>query len=355
MPTRAALALALSCAALDATAAWPGLRGALPDRSDAPVAALPDRSDAPVATALPVPPTLAASALAAAPSDPDADAAETAAAERRAADCAATLRLPWGPLDTCRDAIVIGSISATAVGGFAAWWNRGFDTRLDIANEGWFGDDTYSGGIDKLGHGFSFYVGTRLMNRALGWAGVPHGESLPLATALSLGLGLGVEVLDGLARGGKYGFSWQDLVIDVAGTGLAVLAESDAGFDRRFAVRWLRADVPDARRGYDRHRYFAVMRPSGFDAVGPSNPLRWLELMVGYGATGFAGDEEGIPSPDRRRSLYVGVGIDVTQVLERTAFRDGRAPRTRAFATELLRYVQLPGTVATTAVRTWRP
>lgn len=36
-----------------------------------------------------------------------------------------------------------------------------------------------------------------------------------------------IELLDGQARGGKYGFSWQDLVLDAAGTGLARDAETN--------------------------------------------------------------------------------------------------------------------------------
>jgi len=54
-----------------------------------------------------------------------------------------------------------------------AWWHRGRDTQLDVARGGWFGADTYSGGIDKLGHGFSSYVDTRMPNRGSGRAGMP--------------------------------------------------------------------------------------------------------------------------------------------------------------------------------------
>lgn len=122
----------------------------------------------------------------------------------REIECAASLGLPSGPIADCRDAILATTVTVTvtAVTGFVAWWYGGLDTRLDIACEGWFGADAYSGGIDKLGHMFSFDVGSRMMNRGFDWAGLPANESLALSTTLALGLGLGIEVLDGLARGG---------------------------------------------------------------------------------------------------------------------------------------------------------
>lgn len=120
----------------------------------------------------------------------------------REIECAASLGLPSGPIADCRDAILATTVTVTAVTGFVAWWYRGLDTRLDTACEGWFGADAYSGGIDKLGHMFSFDVGSRMMNRGFDWAGLPANESLALSTTLALGLGLGIEVLDGLARGG---------------------------------------------------------------------------------------------------------------------------------------------------------
>jgi hypothetical protein len=291
------------------------------------------------------------------------EAAETPANDAvlaaRAAECAATLRLPVGPIDSCRDAIVATAIATTAVVGLVAWWRRGFDTEFDVAHEGWFGANTYAGGIDKLGHAFSFYAGTRLMTRGLGWAGVPHGESLALAGGLALGLGLGIEVLDGLARGGTHGFSWNDMAMNAAGTGLAWLAESRPGFDRWWAFRWRYAPGGDPERSYDRHQYYAVLRLSGWRALGASHPLRYVELLAGYGARGFGGDAPAGTAgstDDRERSLYVGIGLNLTELLERTAWRgDAAGGRTQRVATEALRYLQVPGTAATTAVRTWRP
>jgi hypothetical protein len=174
--------------------------------------------------------------------------------------------------------------------------------------------------------------------------------------ALALGLGLGIETLDALARGGKYGFSWEDLVMDGLGIGLGWLAESDPSFDRWFAFRWLRSSGGDPQRTYDHHQYYAVLRLSGWSALGPYNPLRYLELMVGYGATGFRGDSPLDSAGDRARTVYAGIGLNLTELLDRTAFSGSLGGgRAHWFATELLRYVQVPGTAAFGEVRTWRP
>jgi hypothetical protein len=274
----------------------------------------------------------------------------------RERECAASLGLPFGPVASCRDALLATAITVTAVTGFVAWWHRGLDTQFDVAHEGWFGADTYSGGIDKLGHGFSFYVGTRMLNRGFGWAGMPADESLPLSIKLAVGLGLGIETLDALARGGKYGFSWEDLVMDSAGIALGWLAETQPAFDRWFAFRWLHASAGDPQRRYDHHQYYAVLRLSGWSALEPWNPLRYVELLAGYGAVGFRGESALDSSDTRARTLYAGIGLNLTELLERTVFAgDWRGGRTHWFATELLRYVQVPGTAAIGEAHVWRP
>jgi hypothetical protein len=297
----------------------------------------------------------------AAPGDPpgDSPAAEAPAdgpARTRTAECADRYGLPRGPIHDCTDAIVVTAVAVTAVAGFVAWWHRGLDTQFDLAHEGWFGPDTYSGGVDKLGHMYSLYVGTRLMSSAFQWAGASEREARNRASALGLGIGLGIEVLDGLARGGKYGFSWQDLVMDVAGVSLAWIAETEPAFDRWFAFRWMRDSGGDPNRRYDHHQYYAVLRPSGWSALGAANPLRYVELLAGYGAIGFRGESSLDSSDQRQRTVYVGVGLNLTELLDRTVWTTGLGGGyTQWFATQLLRYVQIPGTAATTSAKTWSP
>lgn len=272
-----------------------------------------------------------------------------------ASSCEAALRLPWGPIRSCRTAIVAGSVAASAAVSVAAWWSQGFTSNFSVASEGWFGKDTYAGGIDKLGHAFSFYLATRLGTRALDWAQVPQQEAVRMAAGVAFGFGLGVEILDGLSRSGQYGFSWQDLAMNTLGIGLGAAMESYPALDRYVAFRWMYSPAGRQDSWYDHHTYLLALRLSGFDAIGPDNPLRYVELVAGYGAKGFRSDFDYSQEDLRRRTIYVGVALDLTELLERTVFtgsaRGGTAHR---WTTEALRYVQPPGTAAAWS-RTWRP
>jgi len=268
-------------------------------------------------------------------------------------DCAAALRLPWGPIRTCEAAIITATVTTVAVASFLAWWDQGFESSFNFANEGWFGPDTYTGGVDKLGHAFSFYVGTRLGTRALEWADVPRKDAVLLSAGVAAGVAVGIEVFDGLSRGGEYGFSWQDLLMGGVGIGLGIVAENYPAFDRYAAFRWMYKSGGES--WYDRQVYLAALRLSGFESIGRDNPLRYIELVVGYGAQGFRSDGDYSVTDTRERSVYFGVALNLTEVLDRTVFAGKHGGgRTQWFATEALRYVQVPGTAAL-ADRTWRP
>lgn len=270
------------------------------------------------------------------------------------AECPA-LRLPWGPIESCTTAIVAAGVATSALVSAAAWWGQGFDTRFNVASEGWFGSDTYAGGIDKLGHAFSFYAATRLGTRALTAVGASPGDALRLSASVAFGFGLGVEVLDGLSRSGRYGFSWEDLAMNVIGIGFGLAMESNPEFDRRFAFRWMYSPRGRSESWYDHHTYLVALRLSGFESIGPRNPLRFLEVVTGYGASGFRSDFDFSDGDRRRRTVYLGLALNVTELLDRTVFRgDARGGAAHRWTTEALRYVQPPGTAA--AFRhDWRP
>lgn len=265
----------------------------------------------------------------------------------READCAAALRLPWGPLEDCRQAVIAGAVGATAAVSLLAWWGQGFHSDFSVADEGWFGARTYSGGIDKLGHAWTSYVGMRLGTRALTWAGLPHRDAIRLAAGVGLGVGLGIEVLDGLSRGGQYGFSWEDLAMNLVGTGFGVLMESRPELDRHLAFRLM---YRSGDKWYDRQVYVLAWRLSGLPGVGRDNPLRYLEVLAGYGARGFRSDMDFGDGDTRRRSVYVGVGLNLSELLDRWVFTGSRGSRTQRWSDEALRYLQVPGTAV---ARSW--
>ena len=264
--------------------------------------------------------------------------------------CEEDLRLPWGPIQSCRTAIVAGGIATSAAVSMVAWWAQGFTSNFNIADEAWFDKGAYAGGVDKLGtRSRSTWRPASAPARCRG-RGCPQHEAKRVAAGVTFGFGLGVEILDGLSRNGRAGFSWEDMVMNALGVGLGVAMETHPQLDRHLAFRWMYS--PGGRDGswYDHHVYLLAWRLSGLSAIGPDNPLRYLELVAGYGAKGFRTDLDYSQGDLRRRTAYFGIALNLTELLDRTAFAgSARDSSARYWTAETLRYVQPPGTVGSLA------
>lgn len=250
-----------------------------------------------------------------------------------------------------------GLITAAALGmaahGAKSWWGDGFTGDFRTINEGWFGQNTYIGGADKLGHAFTGYAGTRLLARGFEWAGNDPDQALRLGFATSVGVLVGVEIMDGFSR--KHRFSMEDTIMNVAGAALGVLMEKNPELDRLldFRLRYWRSE--DARRfnqagfdaDYSGQTYLMVVKASGVPALRDNDWLRYFELAVGYGSRGYEPNDGGGPLPTRSRHLYYGVSLNLSEILERTAFRGAlKGGRTQRITDTALEFVQIPGTVA---------
>ena len=247
--------------------------------------------------------------------------------------------------------ILAGSALAIGVYGQRKWWGDGFESRMSSEREGYFGQRTYSGGADKLGHFFMNYAGTRLMSKAFVWAGNDPDTALALAAWSTLGIFTAVEVLDGFSK--QWHFSKEDALINAAGTGAALLLERNAALDRLFDIRLLY--VPSRENGrqfspfgdYSGQTYLLVTKASGIDALRSHPVLRYLEVAVGYNARGYTG-EAGKLVRAGTRGVHLGVSLNVAELLGQTVFRHPDAHRrAQAFSNTALEYVQIPGTAAT--------
>jgi hypothetical protein len=230
-------------------------------------------------------------------------------ADRRATDPARQLGLR-------NTAIVAGGTAVVGAYGLAKWWQDGFDGRFKTTNEGWFSQDTDYGGADKLGHAYFNYANVRLLTPLFQTAGNSHQASVRLAGLTTVGIFTAVEVVDGYSR--KYRFSPQDALMNVAGAALGVLMESrqdlDDKFDFRFAYRPSPGSGFEPFGDYSGQRYLMVAKADGFDALRGIPVLRYLEFSVGYQARGFE------PGGERRRDIYVGVGLNLSRLLADAAY-----------------------------------
>ena len=243
--------------------------------------------------------------------------------------------------------VLWGAPAGVAAYGAANWWG-GEVSNFHTVSEGWFGQDTYSGGADKLGHGFSAYLGMRVATWALDWAGNDHGNSIRTASLLSLGTFMAIEAFDGFTE--QYGFSPEDALVSVAGIALGYAQERYPGLDEvlDFRVRYQRSD--DAKRlgeydpvsDYSGQTFYMVAKASGFPALRRSPWTRYLELAVGYGTRGYE-PNDGAPV-DPHRLLYVGVSLNLSEILNDTVFRKHRGGSPQKVTNGILEFVQVPGT-----------
>lgn len=249
-------------------------------------------------------------------------------------------------------ALMAAGVGAVALYGATVWWKEGVSGTFRTTNEGWFGQDTYTGGADKLGHAFATYAGTRLLTRGFEWAGNGADDSLRLAALTALGTLTAVEVMDGFSE--RYRFSPQDAVVNIAGVGLGVLLEKNPELDRLLDFRLRYWPSADARRlnevdpigDHSGQTYLLIVKAAGVPALRKHEELRYFELALGYGSRGYE-PNDGTPSPDRSRHAYFGVSLNLSEILAATVFRGNAVPsRAQRVTDGVLEFVQIPGTVA---------
>jgi hypothetical protein len=207
-------------------------------------------------------------------------------------------------------------------------------------NEGWFGKDTTNLGIDKLTHAFNSYLLAELLHwRISRKTGDAHG-SAATAAVLASGLMIYSELFD--AHKKSSGFSVQDVISNTAGAAFSALRNTTPGLKEKIDFRLLLVPNSDVitlkgKRHYEQQRYLLALQLAGFEKLRES-PLRFVELQVGYRASGFTN-----PQRERgealRRSVFVGVGLNLNELFFRNAHSG-----VGHVAGQALNYLQVPYT-----------
>ncbi len=222
------------------------------------------------------------------------------------------------------------------------------DNSFKFTNEGWFGNDTKYAGVDKLGHAwYGAAISDLLYERIRAKNG--HSRSAALTAAgLSFGIMTLIEVSDGFAANST-GFSPEDLAANAVGAAFSyfrnTIPEIRDVVDFRFEylpdnslVEW------NTGTFYSDQKYLLAWKLSGFDAFQDS-PLRFLELHTGYYARGFSSFEKN-QGVRRERNLYVGVGLNLSELLFRNRNDKSRLEDTSRW---VLEHVQVPYTYVSTS------
>jgi hypothetical protein len=240
-------------------------------------------------------------------------------------------------------ALIAGGIAGVAAYGLAKWWEDGFTGSFATQNEGWFGQDTAYGGADKAGHAYSAYFGVRIVSALLQSYGNDRRKAGDLAFWATLGTLTAVEVADGYSK--NYKFSAEDALMNVAGAGFAWWCERNPAVDdlldfRLYYRQSSESDSWDAFGDYSGQRYLLVVKAAGVPQLQDVPALRYLELAVGYGTKGYSSP----PDVPRERNVYVGLQLNLSELLNVSVFQDGRWPAAKRASDVFFDLWQVPGT-----------
>ena len=245
--------------------------------------------------------------------------------------------------------VIAGAGLAVLAYGGNKWWGDGASGSFRSENEGWFGRDTRYGGTDKLGHAFSNYLGARLLTWTFEGIGHDPERARRLAFYTTLGTFTAVELIDGFAKG--WAFSKEDALMNLAGAGIGYLSDRHPAFDDLvdFRLQYRPSTVGGVRSAWDPladyggQTWIVALKGSGVARLRNRDPWRYLELALGYNARGF---EDPALAQARSRRLYLGISLNLSRLLDDTAFRNRPDSRARRIVNGTLEFVQVPGTAA---------
>lgn len=253
--------------------------------------------------------------------------------------------------------VSLGAVGAAFVAAnvwaYFAWYRgRNISEDFELRDEGWFELNTYAGGSDKLGHGTGGYV----MVRA-GSAVLEAGDWDPLsATLISTGVTLtwlfAIEVKDGYHEG--FGWSNNDMIVNVVGSGLGALMHNCRWLDERFDWRLeyaptgafvqslLKERGVDVAEDYSGQTFMLAYHLGSIEESQRSRYLSWVRYMDVVG--GFHGQNY-LPHPTDptelpRQEIFVGLSLNMQQVLHEIFYEEGdtktrRGPAVANFMAEV--------------------
>ena len=204
--------------------------------------------------------------------------------------------------------------AAVILGWGYSQWDYG-DQGWTVGHEGWFGKETNSGGADKLGHFYTNYLLVRVGASLFESWGYEREKAARYA--LYSGIFLNVAVMEVGDAFSHYGFAYQDVIMDVAGAFAGYLWTLNPSLAEKvdFRLEW----QPQVDRGlydfvtdYEHMKHLVAFKASGFELF-DDTWLEYLELHVGYYARHF--DYNLGPIEQRRRHLYVGLGLNLSKLM----------------------------------------
>lgn len=235
--------------------------------------------------------------------------------------------------------VALGNVAAFGsmlIGLNAAWYSQ-----YPRSGFHFFNDEAEWLQVDKVGHAWSIYNGSKANMELWRWAGLPRKQRIWLGGLSGVAYGTVIETLDGFSS--EYGFSLSDYAANIFGSGMFV-AQEFAWDDQRIKLKFsfhkrnyhqtdlnIRADniygaseIERFLKDYNAQTYWLSANVHSF-FPGLNFP-KWLSVAAGYGADGMFGarsniavDKTGTVIFDRSdikryRQWYLAPDIDLTKI-----------------------------------------
>jgi len=232
----------------------------------------------------------------------------------------------WTPEETylkkgLRYSLLIGIPAAHLIYGVTVW-DWGQNTNPRSAHERWFQGDTDSGGADKTGHFYAHYLVSRGSYSIFSYTENSNNRALAYS-AFTAGL-VGTMIEIGDAYTGRYGFSYEDIVVDYLGIAVAVILDKYPVMDQFIGVTghyWPSQGFKDDKNktwanfagDYSGWKYITSFKFGGFKYIGYDIPefMRYVQLDLGYFTRDYTEYDAGI---NPRREIFFGVSVNMREI-----------------------------------------
>ncbi len=225
------------------------------------------------------------------------------------------------------------------------WGSSGFR----FESEGWFGEDTKYGGIDKLGHAYTGYLLTEYFSQRIAHEVDDPNGAIISGALLGFGVQSYIEFFDGFSGG--HGFSYEDFIANGLGVGFSVLRNTvpEVAEKLDFRLEYIQSDYSDFApvTDYAGQKYVLALKLSGFEDL-EETPLRFFELQAGYFTEGYT-DAERDAGVNQRREPYVAIGLNLNELLNQAPEIRDTTPGLAA--SRAFEYLQVPYTYVPTSSR----
>jgi hypothetical protein len=241
----------------------------------------------------------------------------------------------WGSLGG-----VAGVYASATTYMYFAWYHDQPDLpSLKVGGDGYFGEDTYAGGVDKLGHAWGNLMLSRLTSELLIWGGWKPWKAGLIASSMTLGLFTLFEVKDGYYTE----FSPGDAIFNALGAGLNLAMLTYPPLDELidFRVEYFPSkeyrQLLDGKRppqdpatprqlslnfveDYSGQRYLLALHVGALPGLRGHTWARLVDVAVGYESDKYK-PQPIDPEVRRRQHLFLGLSVNMQGVID-LALRD---------------------------------